>query len=163
MNLNKAQLIGRVTRDPELKALPSGQKVVTFGIATNRSWKDKEVVKQESVEFHNCTAFGKGAELLAQYVKKGNLLYVEGYLKTNTWEDKETQKKMYRTEIIVENFQFAPKGANESSGTYGDYDKKPAQATKSFQKKIVGKKQSDENVDTIEYPTEEINPEDIPF
>jgi single-strand DNA-binding protein len=78
MNLNKAQLIGRLTRDPELKALPSGSKVCSFSMATNRVWKNEAGEKQEAVEFHNVVAFGKQAELIAQYVGKGDLFFIEG-------------------------------------------------------------------------------------
>ena len=109
MYLNKATLIGNLTRDPELKSLPSGQKVASFSIATNRTWKDNNGAKQEAVEYHNIIAFGKQAEVIAQYCTKGNQLFIEGRIQTRSWEDKEGGKKVYRTEIIVENFQFGNK------------------------------------------------------
>ena len=108
MFLNKTQIIGTTTRDPELKSMPGGSAVCSFSIATNRTWKDKEGNKKEDVEFHNLVSFGKTAEIISQYVKKGQLIYVEGRLKTRSWDDA-GGKKMYRTEIIVENFQFGPK------------------------------------------------------
>lgn len=139
MNLNKAQVIGRVTRDPELKALPSGGSVVSFSLASNRTWKDKDGQKQEEVDFHNIVAFGKIADTIAQYVVKGQLLYVEGRMKTRDWEDKETGKKMYRTEIIVEQFQFGPKAGEGQA-----------------------RSKADEDFDEIG-SEDTINPEDIPF
>lgn len=114
MNVNKSILVGRVTRDPELKALPSGSKVVSFSLATNRTWKNSEGAKQEETDFHNLVAFGKVAEVIAQYVKKGQLIYVDGRMKTRSWEDTEG-KKNYRTEVIIENFQFGPKPTGSSA------------------------------------------------
>jgi single-strand DNA-binding protein len=161
MNLNQVNIIGRITRDIELKALPSGVKVGTFSIATNRVWFDQDKVKQEDVEFHNILAWGKQAETLATYAHKGDLIYIGGRLQTRNWEDKETQKKMYRTEIVVEAFQFAPKGTNQggSSSGSGYADKGSSKPTT---KKTTTKK-NNEAVDNIEYPEEEVNPEDIPF
>jgi single-strand DNA-binding protein len=147
MYINKVQILGNLTRDPELKALPSGTKVTSFSLATNRSWKDQNGAKQEAVEYHNVVSFAKPAELIAQYCKKGSSLYIEGRLQTRSW-DKDGVKQ-YRTEIVVENFQFGPK----SSG--GTFDKGSA-APKSDSPK-------EENLDTIEYPDEDVNPEDIPF
>lgn len=112
MNLNKVSLIGRVTKDPEPRALPGGGSVVSFGIATNRTWKDKEGAKKEEVEFHNIVAFGKLAEIIGQYVKKGQLIYLDGRLQTRSWDDKESGKKNYKTEIVAENMQMGPKSAN---------------------------------------------------
>lgn len=103
-SLNEVQLLGNLTRDPELKHTQGGDTVCTFGIATNRVWKDPNGNKQEQVEFHNCVAWGRAGEVIAQYVKKGHPLLVQGRLKTRTWDDEQSGKKMYRTEIIVENF-----------------------------------------------------------
>ncbi len=124
MNLNKVQIIGRVTRDPELKSTTSGVKVCNFSIATNSTWKAADGTKKEDVEFHNCVSFGKTGEVIAQYVRKGSLFYVEGKLKTNKWVDKE-QKTHYKTDIIVETFQFGPKASGSSD--------KPAQKTEEIQ------------------------------
>ena len=107
MNLNKVLLFGNLTRSPELKSLPSGISVVNFSIATNRTWKDKEGNKKEDVEFHNVVAFGKTAETINQWVKKGQGIFVDGRLQTRSW-DKDGQKH-YRTEIVVDSFQFGPK------------------------------------------------------
>ena len=147
MYLNKAFLYGNLTRDPELKALPSGQQLASFGLATNRTYKDKNGQKQEATEFHNIVAFGRPAEIIAQYMKKGRPLYVEGRIQTRSW-DSEGQKK-YRTEIVVENFQFGDGGkGGASAGMHAG-----AQAEQASQK----------DSDEIQYPDEEINPEDIPF
>lgn len=107
MYLNKALIYGNLTRDPELRSTQGGTKVVSFGVATNRQWKDKDGSKKEEVEFHNVSAFGKQAEVIAQYLKKGSPIYIEGRIQTRSWEA-EGQKK-YKTEIVVENFQFGPK------------------------------------------------------
>ena len=146
MYLNKAFLYGNLTRDPELKALPSGQQLASFGLATNRTYKDKNGQKQEATEFHNIVAFGRPAEIIAQYMKKGRPLYIEGRIQTRSW-DSEGQKK-YRTEIVVENFQFGDGGRGGASG-----------APAGTQAEQASQKDSDE----IQYPDEEINPEDIPF
>jgi single-strand DNA-binding protein len=148
MYLNKVFLYGNLTRDPELKALPSGSQVANFGMATNRTYKDKSGAKQEATEFHNVVAFGRTAEVIAQYVKKGRPIFVEGRLQTRAWDDKETGKKNYRTEIIVDNFQFGAdaKGGGAPSASRGT-DEQPASS----------------EGEAIKYPDEEINPEDIPF
>ncbi len=150
MNINKAFLFGNLTRDPELKSLPSGIKVASFGVATNRTWKNKDGVKQDSVTYHNVVAYGKPAELIAQYLKKGRSIFVEGRIDNRSWDDKDGTKK-YRTEIIVENFQFGP----SAGGIYSGKDSTASVETPA--------KEKAEKMDTIEYPTEEINPEDIPF
>src|SRR3990167_8096003 len=109
MNINKVLLFGNLTRDPEVRSLPSGAQVASMGIATNRTWKDKEGKKQEAVEYHNIVAFGRLAEIIAQYARKGSSLFVEGRMQTRSWDDKNSGEKKYRTEVIVENFQFGPK------------------------------------------------------
>lgn len=106
MNLNKVFLIGRVTKDPVKRALPSGSSVVNFGIATNHTYKKNEE-KVEQVEFHNIIAFGKLADIISQYIVKGQLLMVEGRIKTNSWE--KDGVKHQRTEIIMEGMQMGPK------------------------------------------------------
>src|SRR3989344_8682107 len=98
MYLNKAFVAGNLTRDPELKALPSGSQVCTFGVATNRVWYNQNREKQEAVEYHNIVVFGRQAETSAQYLKKGSGVLVEGRLQTRSWE-KDGQKQ-YRTEIV---------------------------------------------------------------
>ncbi len=154
MYINRATLYGNLTRDPELKALPSGSKVVNFGIATNRQWKNADGVKQDASTFHNIVAFGKQAELIAQYLHKGDGIFVEGRIDNRSWDDKDGQKK-YRSEVVIENFQFGPK----SGGNGGMRSESSAPSSSSS----APAKSKMAEMDTIEYPTEEINPEDIPF
>jgi single-strand DNA-binding protein len=121
MNLNRADLIGRVTRTPELKKLPSGVSVTSFGVATNHVYKNKAGEKIENVAFHNCVIFGTGAEVFSAYVVKGQEVYVSGRIDYREWEKKDGGKAQ-RTEIIVENFQFGQKpkgyqGGQESAAT----------------------------------------------
>ena len=108
MFLNKAIIIGNLTRDPELRSLPSGIQVATIGVATNRVWKDKNGVKQESADFHNVVVFGRQAETSAQYLKKGASVLVEGRMQTRSWDGTDGQKK-YRTEIVADRIQFGPR------------------------------------------------------
>ncbi|MES3032169.1 MAG: single-stranded DNA-binding protein [Patescibacteria group bacterium] len=151
MFLNKAILIGNLTRDPELKSLPSGIKVCSFSIATNRVWKDKNGARQEAADYHNVVVFGRQAETVAQYMKKGSSILVEGRMQTRSWEDKTSGEKKYRTEVIADRTQFGPKGSG--SGSAGGAPSAPKE----------GNTKSNEGSDTIEYPEEDISPEDIPF
>lgn len=103
MDLNKVQIIGRLTRDPETRNTPSGQMVANFSVATGRQWKDKNTgQKQEQTEFHNVVAWSRLAEICQQYLRKGSQVYLEGRLQTRSWDDPSGVKK-YRTEIIAEN------------------------------------------------------------
>lgn len=120
MYFNKATIIGNLTRDPEIKSLPSGAKVTSFSLATNRVWKEKDGQKKEQTDFHNMVAFGRQAETIAQYCKVGDQLLVEGRIQTRSWDSKEGTK-MYRTEIIVDNFQFGTK-ANKETPKVGNTD-----------------------------------------
>jgi len=155
MYLNKAFLYGNLTRDPEIKALPSGTKVASFGLATARNWKDKNGVKQESTVFHNVVMFGVQADLAAQYLKKGKPIFVEGRIENRSWDAQDGTKK-YRSEVVVENFQFGPSpmpsGMPQQQGGSAQKPQAPA----------AGAKKS-EPMETIQYPEEEVNLEDIPF
>jgi single-strand DNA-binding protein len=102
MDLNRATIIGRLTRDPEMRTTPNGRSVTTIALATNRSWTDQAGAKQEKVEYHNCVLWGKLAEIAGQYLAKGRRAYVEGRIETRDWTDQSGVKK-YRTEIVVEN------------------------------------------------------------
>lgn len=152
MYLNKAIIIGNLTRDPEVKSLPSGVRVASFSLATNRVWKDKNGVKQENVDFHNIVVFGRQAEIVGQYMKKGSSMLVEGRMQTRSWDDTGTGTKKYRTEVIADRIQFGPK-AGGAPYTPATGSASPAPAHEDDKKAL----------DTIEYPEEEINPEDIPF
>lgn len=153
MYLNKAFLFGNLTRDPELRALPSGGQVASFGLATNRVYKDKSGEKKETTEFHNIVAFGRQAEVIGQYCKKGKAIFVEGRIQTRSWDDKESGAKKYRTEIVVENFQFgdSARGGGSAAGS--------GRQAASGEESQAPKAEAEE----IKYPDEEINPEDIPF
>jgi len=150
MYLNKAILIGNLTRDPELKAIPSGNKVCTFSIATNRTYKDANGVRQEKTDYHNIVVWGKTAENVATYMKKGSQILVEGRMETRSWDDAATNTKKYRTEIIADTVQFGSKNTGTSTSSA------PSQSSSPSVKK-------EEEIDTIEYPEEQINAEDIPF
>ncbi len=148
MYLNKAMIYGNLTRDPEMKALPSGMQVCSFAVATNRTYNDRDGKRQEAVEYHNITAFGKQAEVIAKYLTKGSGVYVEGRLQTNSWE--KDGVKQYRTEIIVDKFEFGPKSGGGSAPS-------AAAATSTGSESRGGAPV------LPEYPSEDINPEDIPF
>lgn len=150
MYVNKVILYGNLTRDPELKALPSGSQVAEFGVATNRTYKDKEGNKKEEVDFHNIVSFGKTAEVIAQYLKKGRPIFIEGRIRTRSWEAKDGTGKRYKTEIVLENFQFGPSLRNGESGARQE---SPAPSATANKEESAG----------IEYPQENINAEDIPF
>jgi len=154
MYLNKAMVYGNLTRDPEMKSLPSGMQVTAFSIATNRRYKDRDGNYQDAVDYHNITVFGRQAETVNQYLKKGSSAFVEGRLQTNSWE--KDGVKQYRTEIIADRVQFGPKSAGDGGGggnaaAGNDAAAAPAAAG------------SDATPAAPEYPTEDINPEDIPF
>jgi single-strand DNA-binding protein len=125
MNLNKAFVLGNVTKDPEVRSLPSGQQVTSFGIATNRFYTANGEKKQEA-EFHNIVAFGKLADIASRYLNKGSLVLIEGRIKTRNWTNQQGVKQ-YRTEIIAETMQLGPKGAGASGGNsnYGKQYQSP--------------------------------------
>lgn len=166
MYLNKALVIGNLTRDPESRSLPSGINVTSFSVATNRVWSDKNGAKQENTDYHNIVVFGKQAENVAKYLKKGSSVLVEGRMQTRSWDAPDGTKK-YRTEIIADRVQFGPRpgGSASGSGSYGSSAEGAAGATGSSAAAKGGKGVVDnvEAIDTIEYPSEDINPEDIPF
>ena len=149
MYLNKAIIIGNLTRDPEQRALPSGASLASFSVATTRVWKDKAGAKQEDTQFHNVVVFGAQANTVAQYLKKGSSVLVEGRMQTRSWDAQDGSKK-YRTEIIADRVQFGPRRDGQAGGFQPAANKTEGVATKP-------------DLDTIEYPEEDINPEDIPF
>lgn len=161
MQINHLYFGGNLTAKPELKVLPSGVPVVQFSIASNRKWKDKNGVEKEEVEFGNCVIFGKQAEVFSQYAVKGQTFLIEGRIQTRNWDDKDTGKKMYRTEIIVERFHFGqkPKGAEDNRQENNTADWGMDFATPPEPKK---KSKIEENLGSIDYG-EPINPDDIPF
>jgi single-strand DNA-binding protein len=138
-------MIGNLTRDPELRSLPSGVQVASFSVATNRVWKDKNGAKQESADYHNIVVFGRQAETAAQYLKKGSSVLVEGRMQTRSWDGADG-KKNYRTEIVADRIQFGPR--REGTTTT---------------KANVKVDSQEPPVDAIDYPEESVNVEDIPF
>lgn len=109
MDYNKAIVAGNLTRDPEIRSLPSGKSVCNLSIASNRRWTDSDGQKQSEAEFHNIVIFGKMADTVNQYMKKGSEMLIEGRLKTSSWDDKNNGSKRYRTEIVAENVVFGSK------------------------------------------------------
>lgn len=154
MYLNKAIIIGNLTRDPEMRALPSGIQVCSFSVATNRVYKDKDGNKQEQADFHNIVVFGRQAETSGQYLKKGQSVLVEGRMQTRSWDDKATGQKKYRTEVVADRVQFGPKAGGQARTN--------ADSTQTATDNKKGDK-GGAPADTIEYPQDDINPEDIPF
>ena len=155
MDLNKAMMIGNLTRDPEIKTTPNGQTVANFGVATNLTWTDQSGQKQEKAEFHNIVAWRKLAEIMGQYLKKGSKVYIEGRLQTRSWEDQNSVKK-YRTEIIADNMIMLGSKPGASAPSEGeqaapkhDYAQPEPEVSKP--------------VETNNQAEEEINVEDIPF
>ena len=146
-SLNKVQLIGNLTANPEVKETPNGQKVANFSIATNRTWKDASGMKQEQVEFHNIVAWAFIADLAEKYMTKGKQVYIEGRLQTRSWDDP-TGVKKYKTEIVAENVVLlgGGSGADASFSQETPEEISPAKTRKATPK-----------------AEEEINIEDIPF
>jgi len=145
-SLNKAQIIGNLTRDPELKNTKGGQSVCTIGVATNRRWKDGTGMQHEEPEYHNVVCWGRLAEIAAEFLKKGAKVFFEGRLKTRSWED-EAGVKHFRTEIVAEDMIIlSPKNGGGNGGTSQDdggtdFDEEPAASSKE----------------------DDISPEDLPF
>ncbi len=154
MNLNKVFLIGRLTRDPETRALPSGQSVTSFGMATDRFFTDKSGQKQQQTDFHNIVLFGKLADIASQYLNKGSLVLIEGRIRNRTWKDSSGNQR-YRTEIIAERLQLGPRTAGKTAPAEGEarQERPPAQKEKEESPK--------EDIPVIE--ENEINVKDIPF
>lgn len=121
-SLNRAELIGNLTRDPELKTTQNGKSVATVGIATNRTWKDSSGQKHEEAEFHNIVCWGKLAEIVNDYLNKGMKAYFAGRLQTRTWED-EAGIKHYRTEVVADDMIIlSPRSSGESENNNDETD-----------------------------------------
>ncbi|MFH1286240.1 MAG: single-stranded DNA-binding protein [Candidatus Magasanikbacteria bacterium] len=147
MDLNRATVLGRLTRDPEVRTTPSGKTVANIGVATGRVWTDQAGAKQEKTEFHNCVLWGKIGEIAGQYLSKGRKVYVEGRLETRDWTGKDGVKR-YRTEIIVDNLIMldGPRGGGQGSANAG-----------------MPPMPSENSSPSSEPEEEEIKVEDIPF
>ncbi|MBI5071917.1 single-stranded DNA-binding protein [Candidatus Falkowbacteria bacterium] len=126
MNLNKAMIIGNLTRDPEVKTTPSGQSVSSFSVATNRVWTNAQGQKQEAVEYHNIVAWGKLAEICGQYLNKGKKVYIEGRLQTRDWQGQDGVKR-YKTEIVAENMIMLDRGGAPSASSGASASAQPSE------------------------------------
>jgi len=176
MNLNKTFVLGRVTREPEIRSLPSGQQVANFGMATNRYYTDSSGQKQEAVEFHNIVAFGKTADIISRYVNKGTLLLIEGRMQTRNWTNQQGAKQ-YKTEIVAESMQLGPKSAGgmsnsnytkSNSGDNSDTDKSNSQPDIPVIEENYGPPSVEagppaQSVSFEDKPTDEIDVKKIPF
>jgi len=145
-------IFGNLTRDPEMKSLPSGTSVTTFSIATNRVYNDRDGNRQEATDFHNVVVFGKQGENCAKYLTKGSSAYVEGRLQTRSWES--DGHKNYRTEIVADRVQFGPRSGGGGA---------PAENSSGGGSGSNNKEDDSKAPAAPDYPEEEINPEDIPF
>ena len=170
MDLNKAMLIGNITRDPELRSTPSGQSVANFGLATNRVWKDPNSgERRESAEFHNIVAWGRLAEICGQYLRKGSKIFVEGRLQTRSWQGQDGNKR-YMTEVVMENMIMLdrrPQGSSQpASPNRGEPTGAPIQpATPQAPTAPQPQQPQPEEIPTIQIDEnqDEVKIEDIPF
>jgi len=153
MNLNKAIIVGRLTADPEMRTTPSGAHVVSFSIATNRNWTDKEGQKKEETEFHNIVAWGRQADIVSQFLTKGSIILIEGRLQTRSWEGKDGGQRR-TTEIIAERVQLGPR----QSGSTAEKRNTAPQAESKDNPPAGG-----EDMPVIDIDSDDIKPEDLPF
>lgn len=172
MNLNKAFVLGNVTREPEVRSLPSGQQVTSFGIATNRFYTTNGEKKQNT-EFHNIVCFGKLADTSSRYLHKGSLVLIEGRIQTRNWVNSQGAKQ-YRTEIVAESLQLGPRGAGPSSSS-SKYSREPEpeQGKQSPTEEIPvieenytpanNDNSGDQKVSFEDHAADEIDVKDIPF
>jgi single-strand DNA-binding protein len=138
-SINKVTLLGNVGKDPEIRSTPSGVMVASLTLATSDNQKDAQGNWQERTEWHNLKAFNRTAEIVRDYVKKGSKLYIEGKITTNSWEDKETKQKRYRTEILVNELVLLSSREESGAGGYSrpasaqapaaSYDQRPPAAS----------------------------------
>ena len=165
MNLNKVFILGNLTRDPELRQTAGGQAVCSFGVATNRRYTDKSGQKQEQVEFHNLVAWGRTAEVIAQYLRKGSMVLVEGRLQTRSWQDQQGVKH-WKTEVIVDAMQMGPRtgGAGQTGGAGGGQKSGDgmAQSSPPMQEQKSPQEEQTPIIDIAD-DSEEIDVKDIPF
>lgn len=176
MNLNKIFILGNVTKDPEVRSLPSGQQVTSFSVATNRFYSSTSGEKKQETEFHNVVCFGKLADISSRYLTKGGLVLIEGRIKTRNWVNAQGAKQ-YRTEIIADSLQLGPKGAGTSSSgsNYGksSYGQRPEpeQQSKHEEIPIIEENYTPQANDEMDNKTvsfegdaaDEIDVKDIPF
>ncbi len=157
MSLNRVQLIGNVTKDPEVRQIPGGTTVATFSIATNFSWKDASGQRQDKAEFHNLVAWRKLGEICAQYVRKGSKVFAEGRIQSREWDGQDGVKR-YRTEIVLDNMIMLDKKTGAPTGE-SSYNEAPREhsAVKNADNAPAGAGQQAPDLE------EEISIEDLPF
>jgi len=151
MDLNKVMIIGRLTRDPEIRSTSTGKNVASFAVATGFTWTDQSGQKKEQTEFHNVIAWGKLADIIGQYLKKGKQVYIEGRLQTSSWDDKTDGKKRYKTEIVAENMIML-----------GNKSDSPAAAASPANNQ-TSTRQMEQPEPKSEIPDIQIDNDDIPF
>jgi single-strand DNA-binding protein len=163
-SVNKVIIVGNLTRDPEMKQTPNGQSITTFGIATNREWVTQEGDRKQSAEFHECVAWAKLAEICEKYLKKSKLVYVEGYLKTRSWDTEEGVRK-FKTEIVVEDMIMLNK-REDSDGEYASKSEdKPAAEEKPAEEETPAETPAEDKPaeePATEAPAEEEAPAETP-
>jgi len=160
-SLNKVTLIGNLTRDPEVRQTTNGQTVATFSIATNRYWKDANGNQNEETEYHDLVAWGKLAEVCQKYLKTGTAVYIEGRLKTRSWDGQDGHKR-YKTEVIIADLNILGRRKEDGEGLTPTTDPvtSPVESTKKDNVDVVS---SDLSSDETEGGDDKINIEDIPF
>ena len=152
-SVNKVILVGHLGKDPEVKYTPSGTPVAKFTLATNERFKDKDGNWQDRTEWHNIVAWQRTAEVVGEYCKKGSQVYIEGRLRTDSWDDKETGQKKYRTEIVVNDLVLlGGRGGSGGGGGQGGFD----------QSRQSGGNNTDQRAPEPEHATQ-ITDDDIPF
>lgn len=158
---SKAIIAGNVTRDPEMRTTPSGSQVCSFAIAVNRSYKDSSGAQQDQVSYLDCVAWGKSAEIISQYIKKGSQLLVSGRLEQRSWEDKNSGQRRSRTEIVVEDFSFIG-GNNNGNGGGSSYG---GGSRSGGSKAAAATEDVDTGSDIVpdDVPDDQINLDEIPF
>jgi len=158
MNLNKAMIIGNLTRDPEVKTTPAGTQVSSFSVATNFIWNDQSGQKQERVEFHNVVAWRRLAEICGQYLRKGSKVYIEGRLQTRDWVGQDGVKR-YRTEIVAENMIMLDRAGGAGMARSAN-EAPPAPTEAPASEPVIDINEPTDNSNPEE---EEIKVENIPF
>lgn len=141
-SVNKVILVGRLGKDPEMKSTPSGMSIAKFSLATDERFTDKSGERQERTEWHNVVAFNKLAEICGQYLRKGKLVFIEGSIRTDSWEDKESGQKKYRTEIIANGMQMLDKRGDDEGSGGGSY----SQSSRSSSNSATSAVEDDEEV-----------------
>jgi len=120
-SVNRVILVGRLGKDPEMRSIPSGTSLTKFSLATDERFTDKSGEKQERTEWHNIEAWGKLGEICGQYLRKGKLVYIEGSIRTESWDDKESGQKKYKTKIVATDMKMLDKKSDEDGGGGGGY------------------------------------------